>query len=186
MIKQLIFTLLSIAVMQTGALAADDYWLHVRISEDEHGGEQIKINMPIRLVETMLPMIETPELREGRIKIEDSEFTGDDLRKIWQALRDSDDGEFLTIETNDESVRVAKEDGLLKIEMRDLDDEGNFADIQIPLKVVDALLSGDDDELDLLAGLQALQKPGHEIRVTINDDHAAVLIWVDESSKGDR
>jgi len=186
MFKQIFLTLLSIAVFQTGAFAGDDFWLHVRISEDGSGGEQVKINMPIRLVETMLPMIETPELREGRIKIEDTEFTGEDLRNIWTALRESEDGEFLTIESNDESVRVAKEDGLLKVEMKDLDDEGDFADIQIPLKVVDALLSGEDDELDLLAGLQAMQKPGNEIRVTVNDDHSAVLIWVDESSTGDR
>ena len=186
MIKQLILTLLSIAIFQSGALAGDDYWLHVRISEDGHGGDQVKINMPIRLVETMLPMIETPELREGRIRIQDTEFTGDDLRKIWQAIKDSDDGEFLTIESNEESVRVAKEKGLLKIEIRDFENEGDFADIQIPIKVVDALLSGDDDELDLLAGLESLQKPGNEIRVMVNNDHAAVRIWVDESARGDQ
>ncbi len=184
MVKQLFWTLVSVIVFSSSALAGES-WIHIRIVDEDIDGDRVSINMPVDLVESMLPMIETKELREGRIKINNREFTGEDLREFWSAIRKADDGEFLTMESNDAEVRVSKKDGLLLVRAEDRDDD-EYVDLQIPIPVVDALLSSDDDELDLLAGLDALQEHGHQISVTVNDDHTALLVWIDDDPDSDR
>ena len=52
--------------------------------------------------------------------------------------------------------------------------------MQLPMEVVDAMLAGEGDELDLVAGLQALREHGHAILVTGTDEGSDIRIWVDD------
>jgi hypothetical protein len=168
-----------------GAAFAKGAWVHVRIVDDSQDGDHVSINMPVQTIATMLPMIESEDLKDGRIRIDGRELDGQDLRALWASIREAEDGDFLTMDTKHEKVRVAKSGSLLTIQCHD-DAEGDRVDVKVPIAVVNALLSGDAEELDLLAGLEALEEHGHEIQVTVNDEHTALRIWVDDDPASER
>jgi len=53
------------------------------------------------------------------------------------------------------------------------------------MKVVDALLSGGKDELDLVAGLRALSTQGDTELVSVKDEENTVRIWLDSKNVSD-
>lgn len=192
MLRSFLFSVLAGLALAGSAMAGDQSWLHVRIDNDDPDGDRVRINVPIEMVETVLPMIETKELGNGRIRIDDTELDGVELRKLWNAVKTAQDGEFISVENRRESVRVAKNKGALEIRIRDHDDDDDDdeesaerVDVQLPLEVVDAMLAGDEDELDLVAGLQALRAHGSAILVTGNHDGGEIRIWVDDKPEMD-
>ena len=167
----------------TASVAAPDLWLHVKVGERGRGSENVNINIPLSMIEALLPMIETDEFRGGRVNIgrhlDDEVFQGLDLRKVLEALRDAPDADFITVRSDDENVRVAKERGVLRI---DVDDryESEKVRVTIPLAIVEAMIDGDGDEIDILAGVRALAAHGAGDLITVESDDETVRIWVDD------
>jgi hypothetical protein len=58
--------------------------------------------------------------------------------------------------------------------------------VTVPLKVVDALLSGTkNDELDVAAALRALSDAGDVLLVAVQDSNQRVRVWVDSRNTQD-
>jgi hypothetical protein len=188
-------TLLALTATAAGA-ATTDRWLHVRVEESGDRGERVKVNIPLAMLEAMagaidLEAIDGDAFRGGRLRIDDADIDQVDLRAMWNAVKDADDMEFVTVETPDESVRVAKDSGYLLVRVRSArsadeaegsDDEGRGekVDVKVPLAVVDALLSAGENELDLRAALTALAAAGEGELVVIEDGRSSVRIWIDD------
>jgi hypothetical protein len=175
--KLMAFTL--VLFLGTG-MAWADHWLHVRVSESDDDGEQVSVNIPLSVVQAILPAIETDEFRGGRIKLNSGEIEGIDLREILKAFRESPDADFVTVDGDDEKVRVSKERGMLLVNV-DGDDE--TVRVRLPLDVVEALLAGGEDELDLMAALNVLAQTGGDI-VTVESDDESIRVWIDSDSEG--
>lgn len=178
---------LGVCLAVYSAADASGRWLHVRIQEGRSGGEAISLNLPLSLVEGLLPMIESDTVRDGRILLDDAEIEGIDLREVLAALQSTADGDFITVRGPAESVRVAKERGFLVIRADDgRGDRGDQVRLRLPIEVVEAMLSPGSTELDLRAGLRALAKlPGEDLlSITTGDD--SVRIWVDSREGGER
>jgi hypothetical protein len=58
-------------------------------------------------------------------------------------------------------------------------------EVKVPLKVVDALLSGKKDELDIAAGLRALSAQGDTELVSVKDNESTVRVWLDSKNISD-
>lgn len=174
--------LILILLLPLGAVSASDRWLHVRVQEDGPDGERVSVNIPIQLVEAILPTIETDEMKEGKIDWDETELEGIDLREMLKAFQDAPDAEFVTVEGADESVRVAKENGFLVI--RADEDDGEKVRVTMPLDVVDAMISGDSSKLDLLAALDALASYDGGDLVTVESEDSHIRIWIDSSETG--
>ena len=166
----------------TALAGADGHWLHVRVEERGDNGEKVNVNIPLSVILAILPAIETDEFRGGRINIGRGEIEDVDLRAVLQAFKDAPDADFVTIDGRDESVRVSKERGFLLV---NVDDDGDHVRVRLPLDVVDALLSGADDELDLLAALDALADYGGGDLVTVESDDESIRVWIDTDPDGD-
>lgn len=164
----------------TVSLAADR-WLHVRVEEHRGAGEKVSVNIPLSLVEAILPAIDVDEFHDGRIDI-GHEIDDFDLRKALAALRDAPDAEYVRVESDDESVRVAKEDGTLIVLVDE--DNGDRVRVRLPLEVVDALLGAGEHELDISAALAVLSDYGGDI-VTVESDDESVRVWIDSNERGD-
>ena len=158
-------------------------WFHVKVEDHGEDGEFVNINLPLQLVESLLPTIETDEFAGGRIVLDDADLDGIDLRAMLAALRDTPDGEFVTVRKRDESVRVAKESGFLVVIAEESKDNEKVR-IQMPMTVVDAMLTSGENELDLLAGLHALADFDGGDLVTVQSDDTFVRIWIDSSEDG--
>jgi len=173
------------AVAAAGMAAPPDRWLHVSVVSADAGGETVRINVPMSMAEKILPAVCADKFQKGKVKIE-GKINDVDLRTIFEAVRNSPDNEFVTVESRDESVRIAKSAGNLLVKVREKE-VGRHAnnqkvDIKVPLSVVQALLSGGGDELDLAAGIRALSAQGDVELVTVNDHSETVRIWTDTHS----
>jgi len=165
------------------AVADSDLWLHVKVDEAE--GAKVVVNLPISLVEKALPMIPQGDWHNGRIRIDgEHEWTLQDLRGLWQEVASVDDMTFVTVQDGDENVRVWKEDGYLKVRAIEGDDATDV-NVQIPARVVDALLSGEGDEFNFRAAIEALAAEGAGELVTVNDDSDQVRVWVDNVAEAE-
>lgn len=175
---------LALCLGVAAAAAASDLWLHVRV--DESNGAKVKVNLPISMVEKAVAMVPEKHLQHGRIHWDECchEMTAAELRELWQEVKSSPDMTFVTVEEDDEFVRVWKESGYLRVQVRE-DENDESVDVRVPERVVDALLSGEGDELNLEAAIRALVEEGEGELVTVTARDERVRVWVDRIAEAD-
>lgn len=194
LVAALLFAVVVVAspLKGTGAAVAAEQWIHIRVVEQGAEGETVHINLPLQLVEKLLPLVDNEDLKDGRIRvgrhshlrINERDLSGADLREIWQAVRTSPEGEFVTVTGKKESVRVARQGGHLIVKSED--GESDKVEIRVPTAVMDALFSSKDpQELDLVAAVKALARAGGMELVAVDDDDSRVRIWVDSRHDSD-
>lgn len=174
--------LLLVALFLAAPLAiADDRWLHINVGEAH---ETVRVSVPLWLVEKLLPTVYVDSLRHGRISM-GRHHDGITPRELLDAVRNTPDGEFVTVDGRDEQVRVGKSGGYLLVKAR----EGRRGrgtenvEIKMPLKVLEALVAKDRDHLDLGAAIRALSDHGDVTLVSVESDKEKVRIWVDGKSR---
>jgi hypothetical protein len=162
------------------AAAAHDLWLHVEVQETSGENANIKVNLPVSLIESFLPMIEdNSDIRDGRIVIDDSELSVDDMRRMLDSFTASPDATFAEVETDDERIVFFKDGAYLRVET-DARAEGTEIRARFPIAVLEALVSGAGNELNVAAALQALADHGPGELVTVRDHDATVRVWIDD------
>jgi hypothetical protein len=188
------------ALAQTSAKS--DQWIHVRVESKDKQGETVRVNVPVEMAEKVLPAIKHDNLQGGKIHIDNAHLDDVDLRAMLDAVRAAKDGEYVTVQSNEGNVRIAKMAGYLYIHVTEKNHEekaGKKSDgkealakpatakeskveIKIPMKVVDALFSAGRDELDVVAALRALSSNGDTELVNVKDDENTVRIWIDSKN----
>lgn len=161
------------------AWAGSNQWLHIRVEKAGKSGENIKINVPLSLVETVLPMLEQKDFKGGKIRLPHQGMTVEDLREIWQSLRAQGDAEFVRVEKADQDLRVFIEGAYLYV--KSSENSKKQVDVEIPVQVVDAMFSGQGDELNLAAAIRALQESGAREIISVKSEEESVRVWIDES-----
>lgn len=182
-----LLTLAAVALAATAlpAAAAPDLWLHVHVDESGSENAQVRVNLPLSLIESMLPMIEgASEIQDGRIVIDDSELSVDDLRRVLHSLVDSPNTTFAEVQTDDERVVFFKDGAYLRVET-EATAEGTEVRARFPIAVLEALVSGPANELDVAAALRALADHGAGDLVTVRDRDATVRVWIDDLPEAD-
>jgi hypothetical protein len=178
-------TILS-AILATAALglarqaAADsDLWLHIHVHE-KAGGARVAINLPVQAVQSAAAALPADA---HHVRIHDGDMNAADLRRIWDAVKDKPDADFITVEETDGKVRVAKRNGYLLVRADEHGDRRSQVDVKLPAAVVEALLSGRGDELNLSAAMDALARQGAGELVAVDDGGDTVRIWVDRAAE---
>ncbi len=165
---------------------ASERYLHVRVTNpNQH--ESVRINVPLALAEKLIPAINSGDLREGKIKVGHLSADSVNLRMILDALKAAPEGEFVTVQSNDNDVRVAKEHGQMVVHVIDKGskDKENV-DVTIPWAVAMALSSDSDgDQLNIEAAIKALDAAGDVTLVAVTSREETVRVWVDSNSTAD-
>ncbi len=169
----------------TTAMGATNSWIHVRV--DSQKGEKVRVNVPLALVSTVLPIVQEKGLADTKIRgkhiqFGDSDLTVSDLRQIWRSIRENGSGELANVEADGNQVNVFLDGQYLRVESRESSNER--VHVKVPVTVVDALLSGSGDELDLMAAVSALATLGNEQLVEVQADDSTVKIWIDDKNDG--
>jgi hypothetical protein len=171
---------------QSTTSGSKDRWLHVRVISSDAKGETVRVNVPLELAEKVLPAINKDRLHGGRVKIDDAHVNDVDLRALVDAIRTSRDGEFVTVQSNDCDVRVAKLNNHLIVHVLDKQNPKKpEVEVKVPMKVIDALFSAGKDELDLVAALHALSAQGDTELVSVKDHENTVRVWLDSKNVTD-
>jgi len=178
-----LLALVLLLALPTSVARASDLWLHVRVEDHGSRPEHVNVNVPLSLVESLLPLIEVDELQDGRLHLDDLDVEGLDLRELLDALRDAPDADYVRVQGDDEDVRVAKENGYLLVNVDET--RGDRVRIRVPLDVVEAMLQGPDDTVDLMAGLRALAGHVGEDLVVVEGRDESVRVWIDANPEGD-
>ena len=162
--------------------AARDRWLHVKIEQTKDEPQTVRVNLPLALIESAIPLLESEQFDGSKIKIGDESWDKARLKTLWDEVKRAEGGEYVTVESGSESVRVAKIGDLLTIKVRDSRRGEGKVDVKIPLAVVDALLSGSGDQLNIVAAVRALGSRGDGQLVAIDDDSSVVRVWIDQTN----
>jgi hypothetical protein len=170
-----------VSLLPLTARAGDTRWLHVTVDGDE---ETVRIHLPMTVVSAALPLLEEHGFTEGRLKVDDHELDRAELEKVVTALKAAQDGEYVTIEDREDHVRITKKGNFLHVNVDERRhgkraEKGDHVEIKLPLDVVAALVSGEGDELDIVAALDELAKYDGTDLVTVTDDGETVRIWID-------
>ena len=189
------------AAQSTGS----EQWLHVRVENREERGEIVRVNVPVQMAVKVLPAIRHEKLHNGRVHIDCAHLEDVDLQAMLEAVRTAKDGEYVTVQSNQNDVRIAKSAGYLYIHVTEkspavkpagkadsketpaktVPAKESKVEIKVPMKVVDALFSAGKDELDVVAALRALSSNGDMELVSVKDSENTVRVWIDSKNIAD-
>ncbi len=175
-------TAMGVALLFLGTVAAEaktDLWLHVKVNEGSGDGGRVSLSLPLSVVEAAAPLLPAEARTASRLRVGDQELSVGDLRRIWRQVRSAPDATFLTVDDASGQVRVARQGETLVIRAVDAGRHGDRVEIRLPAAVVDALLAGNDQSLDLAGAITALARSGAGELVTVNGEHDTVRLWVD-------
>jgi hypothetical protein len=174
----------AVMAAQAGFVAAQGptAWLHVRVEEAARKS-RVSVNLPVSVVEAALQAAPEKIVSKGRVRLGDDghDVQVADLRRAWAELKTTGDAELVRVEDEDETVRIARAGSLVLIHV-DKPAGRESVRVEVPVDVVDALLSGEGNELNIRAAFTLLQKRRGDI-VRVNDDDSTVRIWIDEGAK---
>jgi len=165
-------------------------WLHVRV-EEAKDATKVAVNLPLSVVEAVLKA--SPEMIERHGKIHLGREHGlklADLRKVWKELAAVGDAELVTVESDDENVKVQRKGDvvLVLVDQKPRTDKegkatkrGEQVRVEVPVSLVDALLSGEGEEANIEAAVTELRKRRGDI-VRVQDDDSHVRVWIDEQN----
>jgi hypothetical protein len=179
----LVLALAVAGTVATGAPAkTNSRWIHIKVDQTSPEKETVRVNLPVQFVASLMPALAKSIKEHARF---DSLSVHDvDLRKVCEAVRDAEDGEYVTVDSKDETVRIAKKDGIIRIHVRDTGEDAENVEIKIKMEVLDALVSGPPGELNIEAAVDVLGEEEAEL-VTVNDGDETVRIWVDSKASVD-
>jgi hypothetical protein len=184
--------LLALSVLPAAQAAAQTgtAWLHVRVEEAKEASK-VAVNLPMAVVEAVLKA--SPEMIEKHGKIHLGDHHGvkmADLRTAWKALAAVGDAELVTVESEDENVKVMRKGDLVQVFVdrkatpgKDgkASKGGEEVRVEVPVSLVDAFLSGEGEEGNIQAAVAELQKRRGDI-VRVKDDETHVRVWIDEQN----
>jgi hypothetical protein len=162
-----------------------DPWFHVEVKENKAELEYVKVNLPMSMVDVALNVIQDKKFNKGHLKLPTDDLPHwrssglgiADMRKIWGEFKKAGNAEFVTVQQKNETVHVAKEGNYILVKITE--GKKSKVDLKVPVGVVDALLAGSGDELDIKGALVAMQKQNAGEILTVNDNETQVRIWID-------
>jgi hypothetical protein len=173
--------LLALSTM-AGAADGGGAWVHVRVEEAQKESK-VAVNLPFSLVQAALAAAPQEVVKEGRIQIPGHEdgLSVTQMRAIWKELKATGAAELVRAESKEQTVRVAREGDHLVVRVDNAKDKQQVS-VDVPVAVVDALLSGEGETLDIKSALKAIETMrGDLVHVTGTD--ANVRVWIDDRNQ---
>jgi hypothetical protein len=170
--------------------AGGSAWLHVRVDETRGGksgkGSKVRVNVPLAVVEAALEAAPQKFVDKGRIKIDMGRTTTTCRSRrcagSGTSSRTRATPELVSVEEEDEHVTVARKGDVVQVRVTNAKDQEQVH-VDVPVNLVDAVLAGDSESVDVKAVIRELRsRRGDIVRVT--DKDSAVRIWIDEVAGG--
>ena len=165
------------ALCAPAALARDRVHLRVEVTDEDSGEMKVNLDMPLTAIESILEVLN--DQVHGNFDMDFGNH-GMDVRRIYMALRDEEEADFLEINNGDEHVRVWKDRDAFQVRVTRDGDPRPVVMVYLPLQVLDALFSGPDESMpNLKVALKELEHMAPITLVEVYDDHETVKIWLE-------
>jgi hypothetical protein len=175
-------------LLSTGIAFAQEQaapWLHIRVTEQGQDGARVNVNLPVSLVQVFADIAEQEIEREleGRgshmdVHLDRHDIEIADIRRAWAELRNAGDAEFVEVEEGDEYVKISRSGDRIVIEFDERDDNDSGR-VEVPVAVVDALLDGDGERLNVRAAIDVMIASASGEIVFVEDGDTSVRIWIE-------
>ena len=166
------------------AAPSDGKWIHIRVVDGDDKQTSVKVNMPVSALVSMADAIKDDHFKSGHVRIGNEGIDAAKLREAWQSVRNARDMDFITVESDDEVVKVAKSGRFMIARVHDQGEgkgpDGEQVQVRVPLEVVDALLDAPDGQFNVKSALEALAAQHSGELVTVTDGSSRVRIWIDD------
>jgi hypothetical protein len=158
------------------AASSDDViWMHVEVNRPGTDRAQVKVNLPLSLIEVVVDSIDKKEFL--------SEFESDhpsiDIAKMWRDVRKMETDEFITVETEKEHVRVWKDRDFFRINIKEGDEDEPVVQVKMPLDVMDYLFESKGRNWDFQDLVARLRPHLPVTLVEVNKDNDHVKVWLE-------
>lgn len=160
-------------------------WIHVQVIDEQDTDARVNVNLPLAAVEAALQLAPGAVTSEGRVRLGNAGVSVAAIRQLWQAVRGAGDAQLVTVKEQDKRISVARKGDLIEVIVVEADQGGPVSNdervrAEIPVPVVDALLSGDGDTLNVRAALKELQGRRGDV-VRVEDGSKRIRVWIDEA-----
>ncbi len=165
-------------------------WIHIRVMEDE--GTSVNVNLPMSLISVAMELAQKHAFDgdmdfgdefDGHVRFgHGNDFEVEDIRRMWAELRDAGDADYVQVQDGDENVNIYRRGDIVYIEV-DKDGEDKVR-LQVPFSVVDVLLDGEGNELNLVGALEEMASSNNGEILQVNDGDTTVRIWIDDNPQG--
>ena len=152
---------------------------------DDDGGDEAadfaaNINLPLSAVGPLLSLVPHGAMSDRLLDLTGEEVNVGAMRDLWRAIAGVGEAEFVAVDGDDETVRIARTGDQINVQVEECDEDGGeVVDIRVPVAVVDALLSGDGEALNVHAAVEQLGKLRGDI-VRVSGGEHQVRVWIDE------
>lgn len=178
----------AVPALRVAAQPSATPWIHIRVDEPSKSSK-VSVNLPLPVVQAALES--APEALGSHGRVHFGRHGGDlsvaDFRRLWTELKAAGDADLVEVQDEEQSVHLSRRGEI--VEVRVDKNEGarkaRGADqvrVQVPVALVDALLSGSGDELNVGAAIAELQKRRGDI-VQVSGEDGTVRIWIDEGGQ---
>ena len=157
-------------------------WIHVQIVGTDSADGNMALNLPLSAVSAVVSMAPVGIIdSEGRLMAaEENGVSVGDIRQMWRGIKDGGDVELVAMQQENRTVRVSRAGDQMEVRVDNAENDETVR-IDLPVVVVDALLSGDGDTLNIPAAIEQLgQLRGDVVRVT--EAARQIRVWIDEQS----
>ena len=179
--KNLVLSVIAVLVLASAGLAQTQSrgpWMHLEVVEKSDDPGTVKVNLPISMVDVALNLVKDKNLQDGHFKMGHNDMSVAEMRQLWSELKNAGNAEFVTVQKRDETVRISREGSFVLVKVSHTKN-AEKVDIKMPVSVVDALLSGPGEELNLKAAVTAMKVGNVGDILTINESNTQVRLWID-------
>lgn len=184
--RALFVVALAVALLSAGIVQAQEQapWLHIQVTEAGEDGAKVNVNLPVSLIQVFADIAEKEVAKElsGEgshldIDMDHHDIQIADIRRAWTELRNAGDAEFVEVQEDDEYVKISRSGDRILIEFDEGGDENGR--VEVPVSVVDALLSGEGEQLNIRAAIDELVATASGEIVFVEDGDTTVRIWIE-------
>ena len=186
--KKVLLIAIAALLLMTSPILAQTPWVHVEVQEGGDDDTHVRVNLPLSVVQIALEAAPKKFLEDGKIHLHhgNHDIDVEDLRKMWEELSAVGDAEFVSVEGDDETVRISREGDVFRIVVDERKEGANEqVRVEVPVAVLDALFSGEGESLNLRDALEELKtQRGDIVRIHTGagDGDTKVRVWIDEGN----
>jgi len=136
----------------------------------------VKVNIPLSMIEVFVDSVDKNQL----LSTIESGHPGLDLANVWRQVRDAELEEFVSIETDEENVRVWKDSDYFRVDVQEIEHTKPNIRIKMPLAVMDYLFDPAQSTLCFQDMVQSLRGYLPLTLLEADKDGESVRIWLEE------
>ncbi len=154
----------------------DVIWLHVEVKDEGGDHTKVKINLPLSLIEVVVDSIDK---REFMSHLEE-QAPSLDIPRLWREIRKAELGEFVTVESDNEHVKVWKDRDAFRITVKEEGETEPNMEVKIPLEIMDFVFNSKGKSFNFQELVESLR--GHLPLTLVQGRHSdeSVRIWLEE------